>query len=157
MENRRPNPLSRHPALQPLSRANHQGLMFCLLLDKGLRKEVATGRIRNFSAYFFDSYWKAHRERLRGLIQDLLAASDPLAMEYRQAYESLTACWAEGKVATKADDLRKLKDSLRSFIRWQERELFMDLQAHHREKIEILDLPEAGEDLCALWPDPFWE
>jgi hypothetical protein len=156
-ENKQKKPLVRHPALQPLSRANHQGLMFCLLLDKGLRNEVSPGRMQDFIAYFFDSYWRAHRERLHSLLEDLLATSDPRAMEFRKQYQSLTDQWTEAKATKTPASVRNLKDSLRVFIRWQERKLFMELQAHHPKKIEDLVLPEAGDDICAVWPDPFWE
>lgn len=157
MKNTGPNPLRRHSALQPLSRANHQGLMFCLLLEKGLRNEVHPGRMHDFIIHFYDSYWRAHRERLHSLLEDLLPGSDLWALEFRKKYQSLSNTWVKAKSTKSSTSVRNLKDSLRAFIRWQERKLFMELQDHHPKKIEVLVLPESGDDICALWTDPFWE
>lgn len=150
-------PIKRHVRLQPLSRANHQGLMFCLLLEKGLRKEVAFKRMLDFLRHFYGSYWKMHRERVHLIVKELLPGEDSVHVAYLKQYQSLTDKWAHAHASETVAVLEDLKDSLRAFIRWQERTLFMHLQAYHEEKVESLDLPEAGDDVCTIWSDPFWE
>ncbi len=157
MKNPDSKPLRRHPALQPLSRANHQGLMFCLLLDKGLRKKVEATRMQAFAIHFYESYWQAHRIRLRDILKQLLHSSHPAWIQFQEEHEILSEHWTQMQSIAATERLEKLKELLRSFIRWQERHLFMELQAKYLVKIEKLSIPEAGADVCASWPDPFWE
>ncbi|NBB88973.1 MAG: hypothetical protein GVX96_04215 [Bacteroidetes bacterium] len=150
-------PLKRHTALQPLSRANHQGLMFCLLLDKGLKNKVEASRMQSFAIHFYESYWQAHRIRLRDILKQMLDASHPARNQFQKEYETLTEHWTQMPATDSAGHIEKLKEHLRSFIRWQERHLFMELQTKYLSQVEKLSIPEAGADVCASWPDPFWD
>jgi len=157
MKNLSPKPLRRHPALQPLSRANHQGLMFCLLLDKGLRKEVEPQRLQDFISHFYQTYWQMHRERLRTAMEHLPNPSRSMAILFQKKYDELTTQWERKPSTPSLSDIQFLQETLRSFIRWQERELFMEIQEAYPEAIENLSFPEPAADICSHWPDPFWE
>ena len=156
-DNQQKKPLKRHPALQPLSRANHQGLMFCLLLDKGLKKKVEASRMQAFAIHFYESYWQAHRKRLRDILNQLLHASHSFMIQFQKEYETLSEHWTQMQDIASTEVVEKLKEHLRSFIRWQERHLFMELQTKYLSQVEKLSIPEAGADVCASWPDPFWD
>lgn len=150
-------PLKRHPAWQPLSRANHQGLMFCLLLEKGLRKNVEPVRMQSFALYFYNSHWESHQRRLRAILTQLLDSCHPRRVQFQKEYDALTTLWTEIKATTSISDIAKLKDELRDFIRWQERHLFMELQETYAEEIQSWSIPEFGQNICSVWPDAFWE
>ncbi len=153
----RPAPIKRHPRLQPISRANHQGLMFCLLLEKGVRQSIETARLADFTEYFWTSFWSGHRRRLRDSLRQFMKHSDPLWEAYCQEYDTLTKLWGEGTPLAKSECITELKDELRSFIRWQERSLFKNIQDCYAAQLEQFSFPEPTHEVCARWSDPFWD
>jgi hypothetical protein len=83
--------------------------------------------------------------------------SDPLWEAYCQEYDTLTKLWGEGTPLAKSECITELKDELRSFIRWQERSLFKNIQDCYAAQLEQFSFPEPTHEVCARWSDPFWD
>ena len=55
-------PIKRSIELQPLSRQHHNGLFFCLLLEKGVKKQADKILMRDFCQYFWEKDLEHHFE-----------------------------------------------------------------------------------------------
>lgn len=156
-KHKNPRPIKRHPRLQPISRANHQGLMFCLLLEKGLRRSIAVDRLAAFTEFFWTNFWCAHRRKLKESLLQFLDPSDTAREAFLIRYGTTTLLWAEGRPQKKDKLFSDLKNDLRAFIRWQERYLFNHIQVDYEQHLEDFYFPDPTHEVCARWSDPFWE
>jgi hypothetical protein len=130
--------------------------MFCLLLEKGVGKQVECARLFSFTKHFRDAIWSEHREKLNVILLDLLPASDAFRRKYLERFNALTMLWDRSSPTGEIDHYKNLSSELRLFIRWQERQLFQHLQSEFENKVEDLTIAECRGEVCSRWPDPFW-
>lgn len=149
-----PKPLQRHPALQPLSRAHHNLLMGCLLMEKGLRQAVDIRRIDAYAHWFLAGTVLPHFTAEMAWMEQLNISGDPTWMHgLQQEQECFNRLVAEANAIAPSE----LITELRRHVRFQERSLFGHLQQHHPDALaHTTGLPDDAANCISGWSDAFW-
>ncbi|HCS20887.1 MAG TPA: cation-binding protein [Bacteroidetes bacterium] len=151
-----PSPIKRHPALQPLSRDHHFGLLLCWKIRKGLSKQIDIQRIKAYVYWFWNSHLSAHFEEEEKYVFPLLGDGNKLAEQALQEHRTIRSLMA--KMEDLENVLQTLEETLTSHIRFEERELFNAIQevatADELAIIENLHHQQIDEN---AWEDRFWE
>jgi hemerythrin-like domain-containing protein len=159
--------IMRHPALQPLSRQHHQGLLASLILEKGLKKNASLKEMRDFILQFWEDELLVHFEK-----EDVLFL--PLAEKYPQLKDSLIQFKQEHQEirliiqklnnearSEQTETIASFATSLEKHIRFEERQLFNAIQESlpEDEMVEFhANLNSISEkDFCTKYPVKFWE
>ena len=157
----KPKPLKRHPALIPLSKDHHFGLLLCWKIRTGIKKEIAEERIAAYVAYFFQNHLLVHFDEEEKYIFSLLDEKDEKRKKAEKQHRKI------GRLVERlASEPEKVKvtlglieEEVESHIRFEERDLFPYIQStmdedtleHLRQKIE-----EIHESTNEVWEDQFW-
>lgn len=156
-------PIKRTEALQPLSRQHHNGLLFCLLLQKGIKKNADPEVMRDFIQDFWYKDLQHHFQ-----LEELYLV--PLKNRYHQFVEPLQQMVNEhyelksiineivlNPTHKTIDELRKKLDD---HVRFEERQLFPLIE----EAISPQELQTIGKILakendanCMSYSIRFWE
>lgn len=153
-------PIKRHPAIAQYSREHHFGLMLCFKIRKGLARGVETRRIADYVDRCFREELNEHFSLEETSLLPKFKDDDPLRertlrehVEIRSMAEQLRTGLVE------PDALTKFADLLEKHIRFEERELFMKLQAMLSDK-ELWQLakdhPPKNCTIDMDWADKFW-
>jgi hemerythrin-like domain-containing protein len=150
-----PKPIKRHPAIQPLSREHHQGLLLVFKIRKGLEMEIAPNRIGKYIAWFYQHYLTAHFEAEEKHLFPLLKDDHPMIKKVLEEHEQIRA------MIEKADwtetSLYNFKNLLNNHIRFEERELFNHIQEVCSEpQLEAVNKQLEEVDFCLTYQDQFW-
>ena len=150
-----PQPIKRHPSLQPLSRDHHFGLLLCFKIREGFRRKVEPERIKRYTDWFWKQYLVPHFEMEEKYVFPILGADDPKvrqAIDEHRRLRQLLESTDEISVT-----LSRIEEELEQHIRFEERILFnaiqevatpgqlADCEEHHK-------MPEVTE----VWKDEFW-
>jgi len=148
-------PLSRHPALVPLSRDHYVGLVQAHRLMKAAAADDA--QRRHALAEFADAWERELVEHFRDeerLLGALMSAEDRARLvgeHARLAELAQQARAARREVAPDATALHALGETLEGHIRWEERELFPRLQRQLNET-QLTELQRHTAELEAARP-----
>jgi len=157
-------PIKRSIALQPLSRQHHNGLLFCLLLGKGVRRNASLDEMQQFIQQFraqdLDSHFAAEEKLLM-----------PLANQYNELQPLLNQMHAEHILLVELMDqiertpanenILYLSRQLEQHIRFEEKVLFTAIEKvisaeALREIQEVLN-HDVHTSNCLNYPIKFWE
>lgn len=150
-----PKPIKRAESLKPLSREHHYGLLLCWKIRTGLKRSVAPSRIAAYVEYFYDGYLAEHFNVEEDALFPLLGNGHPMVQKALEQHEAIRAMVIAGDKGEA--ELSRLADALDAHIRFEERELFNEIQREVGEaglaRVEELhrDVPGAED-----WPDEFW-
>ena len=159
--------LKRDEALQPLSRQHHQGLMVSLFLSNGLKKGVATKPMRDFILQFWQDDLLKHfesEEQVLVPIAKSYAILEPLITRMLLEHQQIVLLINRINNEARAEQLETIKafaDQLEQHIRFEERELFEQLQI--TLSVEDMSLLQSAfsehteKDFCMRYPAKFWE
>jgi hemerythrin-like domain-containing protein len=159
--------LHRDKALQPLSRQHHQGLMVSLLLSKGLKKNLATKPMRDFILQYWQDdlckHFELEEETLKPLASSYASLDSLITrmlLEHQQIVLLISRINNEARVE-QLDTIKAFADQLELHIRFEERELFEQLQLTlSAEDMTVLNLAFntiVEKDFCERYPNKFWE
>ncbi len=153
-------PLKRHPALVPLSKDHHFGLLLCWKIRQGLTNAISEDRIADYAIWFFDNHLKDHFSLEEKYVFTLLAEEHPLIklakgqhVKISNIIDSLQNKEPDAKT------LKALEEILEQHIRMEERELFQELQnTAGFEKLLEMEARISNEHHQGPddWKDPFW-
>ncbi len=155
-------PIKRAVELQPLSRQHHNGLFFCLLLEKGVKKQADKIILRDFCRYFWEEDLKHHFE-----LEEKHLSSFVSYAELKEGIEKILSdhqyirkFFEQPAILTEYSIFDQLQNILEKHIRFEERELFPLIQSN----ISSLELHELGDAFenevnnnCSVYPVKFWE
>lgn len=155
-------PLKRHPALIPLSRDHHAGLLLCWKIRTGFKKSVAEDRMAAYTVYFFEHQLAPHFSLEEKEIFSCLPEEDVLRKEAENQHIQLYELTARLRQASedKAMLLHTFEQTLDKHIRFEERQLFMHIQgALNEEQLTALGsrVEAAHTEVPEQWDDRFWE
>ena len=148
--------------LQPLSRQHHNGLLFCLLLEKGVKKNADKIIMRDFCIYFWQGYLQHHFEIEEKYLIPLAAHIELGVVLYRMKEEHLQIKkYFEDAAKLNTDaDFEQIHQLINDHIRFEERELFPLIQL----VISVNEMHELGhafenetDDNCMNYPIKFWD
>lgn len=154
-------PLKRHPALVPLSKDHHFGLLLCWKIRTGIKKEIAADRIVKYVRYFYESQLKDHFEEEEQYIFSLLDENNDKRKKAERQHRKIRRLVKKLSIEPEKAEitLGQLEEELENHIRFEERDLFPYLQTSLEDEalerlVETTAAHEAGPD---QWNDQFWE
>lgn len=154
-------PLKRHPALVPLSKDHHFGLLLCWKIRTGIAKEIAPERISAYVQYFFDHHLLQHFREEENYVFSLLDAQDEKRKKAEKQHRTLKLL--RERVESEPDQLHSLltliEKELETHIRFEERELFPYMQEKlSDDQLAVLEqqLDEIHAPVAEQWDDAFW-
>jgi hemerythrin-like domain-containing protein len=153
----KPTPLKRHDALKPLSRDHHHGLLLCWKIREGLKKDVPLDRIKKYTDFFFTSQLRPHFKFEEEEVFPLLGDSHPMSVRAIKEHSRLQDLF---KAEAVKETFTSIEKELNDHIRFEERELFRELQETvPEEKLNIINNKE--EEVITPdpddWEDKFWK
>lgn len=159
MENK---PLKRHPALIPLSRDHHAGLLLCWKIRTGFKKNVAEDRMAAYTVYFFEEQLAPHFTLEEKEIFSCLPRENVLRQEAENQHTQLYGLAERLRQAAedKAELLHTFEQTLDKHIRFEERQLFMHIQEElDEEQLRALAsrVEATHTEVPEKWEDRFWE
>lgn len=150
-----PAPIKRHPALQPLSRDHHRGLLFCWKIREGLKRTIAVDRIRAYAQWFWKDHLFPHFELEEKHIFPVLGMDNVLIQQAIKEHQLLKSLIFEDHFSEKT--LQKIQTALNDHIRFEERILFNEIQRNASEsQWQTIEKTHTDPSSCEIWPDRFW-
>lgn len=122
MENKKP--LKRVKELKPFSKDHHHGLLLGWKIRTGLKKEIAVDRIAAYTIWFYERHLLPHFELEEKYLFPVLGMEHDLIRKALNDHQQIRSIMAlPDKI-----DLLQLADLLEAHIRFEERELFGQIQ-----------------------------
>ncbi|MCE3283042.1 MAG: hemerythrin protein [Chitinophagaceae bacterium] len=156
-------PVTRTQELQPLSRQHHNGLLFCLLLKKGLKLGADSDVMREFIQWFWFKDLSHHFELEENYLIPLKRGYPDLAEDIDRMvdeHHELRNIINEISLNATSDAIDELQKSLEMHIRFEERILFplieKTISIEQRAGIGRL-LADERDGNCMNYPVRFWE
>lgn len=155
--------LKRSEALQPLSRQHHNGLLFCLLLQKGVKKNADTNVMREFIQSFWYKDLQHHFELEETYLDPLKSRYPALTAGLQRMineHYDLKNIINEISLNPTYECIDELRLKLDAHIRYEERELFslieQTITAQQKHAIGKI-LEKEKDENCSNYPTRFWE
>jgi hemerythrin-like domain-containing protein len=156
-------PLKRHPALIPLSRDHHFGLLMVWKVRQGQSRGVDPQRLFNYINYFFPAHLESHFSLEKDVVFSYLAKNDLLRKEVEAQHKAIRKAFHNLDKLKEEELVNRLSEFcllIETNIRFEERKFFQYLQRELQSK----ELVEMGEKIAAIhlpviekWADKFWE
>lgn len=147
-------PIKRHQSLQQLSREHHFGLLFCWKLRQGIQLGVELDRMRRFAAWFWETNQVKHFEVEEKKLFPILGMDHPKVVRAMNEHRQIAGYFNKGFQNEK--DIDELDTILTSHIRFEERDLFNEIQQIATpEALRALDEHDQHQ-IADDWPDEFW-
>ena len=153
-------PIKRNPALVEFSKDHHFGLLLVWKIRQGRRNNIPAVRISQYVIHFYEEDLAQHFADEEKYLFSSLRESDPWRLraendhaEIRSLVESIRQSPYDGFW------LQEFSDLLEGHIRFEERELFNQLQASMSEEqlLKILkEVPARPHLNDEDWEDHFW-
>ncbi|MDE3235541.1 MAG: hemerythrin domain-containing protein [Bacteroidota bacterium] len=156
-------PIKRSEALQPLSRQHHNGLLFCLLLGKGLKKQAALKILQDFCIAFYEEDLLLHFQLEEHNLL-ILSTKYPLLAEgiarMKDEHTLISELFTSLRTKIKAETLSSIETVVEQHIRFEERQLFPLIEStitpQELQNIGVA-LANEPEHNCMNYPVKFWE
>jgi len=148
-------PIKRHPALQPMSREHHHGLLLCWKIREGFRKNIEPERIKRYCDWFWENQLQDHfREEERHLFP-ILGQKHEFVKRAVSEHQNLEALFTDQK--NPEQSLQRISEELDRHIRFEERILFNEIQEQATSKqLEEIDRHHSDGKFKEEWDDEFW-
>jgi iron-sulfur cluster repair protein YtfE (RIC family) len=155
--------LKRSEELQPLSRQHHNGLLFCLLLQKGIKKaadaEVMKAFIQDFWYKDLQHHFQLEEQFLDPLQKKYDVLLEPLGRMMQEHYE-IKNIINEISLNPSYQSINELREKLDAHVRFEERMLFplIEQTITNEERLAIgRVLEHERDDNCMTYLPRFWE
>ena len=153
----KPTPIKRHEALKPLSKDHHHGLLLCWKIREGLKRKVSNERIKKYTDFFFTSQLRPHFHFEEEEVFPLLGDSHSMVIKAKNEHKRLESLFKEKPTA---ETFSRIETELNQHIRFEERELFRELQESISEE-KLQEIPNKEEEIITPdpddWDDKFWQ
>lgn len=150
-----PEPIRRHPALQPLSREHHDALMLYFKIRQGLKKGVDRARIADYMRWFFQEYLEPHFMVEEQRLFPLLGNDHPEIIRALSEHKDIRRMFTGS--LNREEELLSAGKALEAHVRFEERLLFNQIQDTVPEEHLYAALHrDTDAPFCPLWKDEFW-
>ena len=136
-------PLKRVIELQTLSHDHHHGLQLSWKIRTGFSKNIAPERIKLYTDWFYKNYLQEHFRLEEELVFTILDPTNKLVQRAIAEHRSLTDLFTSDMEIT--ETLEKIEKDLKAHIRFEERELFTDVQ-NAATAYQLKQIAEAHSD-----------
>lgn len=149
-------PIKRNEFLKPISREHHHGLLLCWKIRNGLKRNVATERIKKYVDWFFEHHLVPHFEIEENYIFPILGNEHELVKKALSEHRRLTRLYNSQTEILK--NLNLFEEELEAHIRFEERILFNEIQAVASEaQLELIKESHNESNFVDNTNDLFWE
>lgn len=146
----------RHLALKPLSHEHQEVLMLCSRIGQGLQMNVPAKRIKKYADWFKTDYLDPHFELEKKHVFPILGNRNFRVKRALANHRRLNRLFDE---TTNLDMiLNKIEEELGSYIRFEERILYNEIQkvASAEEMLTIEKVHNEMDFSEEDWEDKFW-
>lgn len=152
----KPSPIKRHKILQPVSREHHHTLLLVWKIRKGFNRKVAIERISLYVKWFFENHVFHHFEFEEKYLYPILVPTHPMLMQALKEHQKIKEYYfAKNNIE---QNLLAMADLLESHIRFEEREMFNEIQNYASEsQFQLISKHTSEEKFIENESDKFWE
>ncbi len=152
----KPKPIKRSKNIQPLSRDHHHSLLLCWKIRKGFSKGVAPDRMKKYTDWFFEEHVLPHFEIEEKYLYPVLGEKNGLVQKALAEHKSLKRLFEDKKNLVKS--LGLIEEKLELHIRFEERELFNEIQKKAtEEELAVIAEKHKDEKFQENTEDEFWK
>jgi hemerythrin-like domain-containing protein len=151
-------PLKRSAELAPLSREHHDGLLFVWKLREGVKQNIAPGRLKDFTIFFWQQHIKPHFYQEEQVLAKYIPQENLLLQQMREEHALIRETMLSLGIDASAANFTSLADILDKHIRFEERQLFQWAE-ENLTKEQLQEISKQLEEhplTCAEWTDEFW-
>lgn len=148
-------PLKRVIELQTLSHDHHHALQLCWKIRTGLSKKIAPERIKTYTDWFYKNHLCEHFKIEEDVVFSVLESNNELVQRALSEHKNLTTLFTS-EVNIK-ETLEKIEKDLKAHIRFEERELFTEIQnIATTSQLQKISLAHSDEAFKENNSDEFW-
>lgn|SRR5690554_5177502 len=146
----------RHRILKPLSQEHNEVLILCSRIGKGLQMDVPTKRIKNYADWLKTDYLDPHFELERKYVFPILGNHNVRVKRALANHRRLNRLFDE--TTNLNIILNKIEEELGSYIRFEERILYNEIQkVASAEELKTIEKIHHEIDFSEdVWEDRFW-
>lgn len=149
-----PKPIKRHASLRPLSIDHHQGLLLCWKIRSGLKKNVDPGRIEKYVSWFYGLHLAPHFRLEEQFVFPVLEPDHALTIRARAEHQTLAELAQQQQTAL---SLAHFADALDNHIRFEERQLFQEVQRLATpQQLKLIESMHDAQVFVENGEDVFW-
>jgi len=146
-------PLKRIKELIPFSKDHHHGLLLCWKIRTGLKKGLAIERLSDYTLWFYQNYLAPHFALEEIYVFPILGMEHVLIQKACKDHQQIESIMAQLNIET----LAELADLLEAHIRFEEREVFGQIQELATEKQLAAIRQIHNDDAFIEHADTFWK
>lgn len=148
-------PIKRVIELQPLSHDHHHALQLCWKIRTGLSKNIAPERIQLYTDWFFKNHLLQHFKLEEEMVFPVLETNNELVKRALAEHQNLISLFTSEPKAQ--ETLEKIEADLKAHIRFEERELFAEIQKRATEtQLQKIAEAHSDEGFKEYNKDAFW-
>ncbi len=151
-------PIKRHEALISFSRDHHNGLLLVWKIREGLKKNIEPSRIASYVQFAFENDLEPHFREEEKWLFPTLEKNNPGRLRAEADHSHLRELAGKLNTEARSEWLTEFAKSLEDHIRFEERELFNEIQSLPAEVLAPIEVEFTGHT-CANddeWKDQFW-
>jgi len=151
-------PLKRSAELAPLSREHHDGLQFVWKLREGIKNNLAPGRLKAFTVFYWQQHIRPHFFHEEQVLAKHIPDDNPFLNQMNEEHALIREMMLSLGNDTTPENFANLADIIYNHIRFEERQLFQWAEDNlTKEQLqEIYKQLEEHPLTCAEWQDEFW-
>jgi len=154
-----PTPIKRHEALVSFSRDHHNGLLLTWKVRQGLKNGVDIDRIAKYVEFRFREELEQHFKDEEEYLFSELPKENEMRQRAEKDHEAIRNLVSQiSSQKNDANALTRFADELEKHIRFEERELFNEIQKIPEERL-IPIATRFRDHFCQSdedWQDQFW-
>ncbi|HSU29119.1 MAG TPA: hemerythrin domain-containing protein [Chitinophagaceae bacterium] len=150
-------PIKRSPQLTALSKEHHDGLLFVRRLRQGLINAISPDRLLSYTLWYWQHHIKPHFFQEEKILLPYMP-DHPLGQQLKDEHEYIRELILSLDKEADNQDFTSLCDLIERHIRFEERQVFVYLEAklstEELNKVQqtLTEHPVSGE----VWEDEFW-
>lgn len=153
-------PIKRNAAIVAFSKDHHFALLLVWKIKEGLKNLIEPHRITEYVIHFYDTDLIQHFKDEEEFLFSKLSADNPLRIQAETEHKTINNL-IQGLRTNSGDknSLEKFAATLEKHIRFEERELFNELQQilSDEDLIEIASINSREHESDTEWGDVFWK
>ena len=148
-------PLKRVTELQTLSHDHHHALQLCWKIRTSLAKNIDPKRIKSYTDWFFKNHLLEHFKIEEELVFSVLESNNELVQRALSEHKNLISLFTS-ELDLK-ETLEKIETDLKAHIRFEERELFTEVQNKATpSQLQEISIAHSDENFKENNSDEFW-
>lgn len=148
-------PIKRVIELQTLSHDHHHALQLCWKIRTGLSRNITIERIQLYVNWFFENHLLEHFKLEEEVVFPVLESNNELVKRALVEHQSLITLFTSE--SNSKETLEKIEVDLKAHIRFEERELFTEIQKIATPtQLQKIAEAHSDENFVEYDKDTFW-